>query len=151
MVCPREDIGLWESVSARAARIPNLEFIERVPYHEIQSVYDDAKIFVNTSEWEGWPNSFIQSGLGAAALLSLQVNPDRLFETYALGRFCDGEFGGMERAARGMLGSPEELGKMQRESERFVAELHDNPKEAAAFLAGLGKSELSPTPRPPRA
>lgn len=145
MVCPREDIGLWESVNARAAGLPNLEFIERVPYHEIQSVYDDAQIFVNTSEWEGWPNSFIQSGLGSTALLSLQVNADRLFETYGLGRFCGGDFGRLERAAGEMLGSPEELDKMQRESARFVAELHDNRKEATAFLAGI-----SPTPQPPR-
>ncbi len=139
MVCPREDIGLWETVRARAEGIPNVEFIERVPYHEIQNVYDDARIFVNTSEWEGWPNSFIQSGLGSTALLSLQVNPDKLFETYALGKFCGGDFQRLEQAAREMLGAPEELEKMQRESERFVAELHDNAKETTAFLSGLSE------------
>lgn len=137
MVCPREDAALYESVSARAEGIANVEFIERVPYHEIQRVYDGAKIFVNTSEWEGWPNSFIQSGLGGAALLSLAVNPDRLFETYALGRFCAGDAGRMAGEARAMLADPEALAMMQRESSRFVAEMHDNRKETAAFLAGI--------------
>ena len=138
MVCPREDVALWNSVTSRAAGIPNVEFIERVPYHEIQRVYDEAKIFVNTSEWEGWPNSFIQSGLGGTALLSLVVNPDRLFETYALGRFCAGDAGRMATEARTMLGDPEALEKMQQESTRFVAEMHDNRKETSAFLAGIG-------------
>lgn len=138
MVCPREDVALWNSVSIRAAGIPNVEFIERVPYHEIQRVYDEAKLFVNTSEWEGWPNSFIQSGLGGTALLSLAVNPDRLFETYALGRFCAGDAGCMLAEARTMLGDPDALDKMQQESARFVAEMHDNRKETAAFLAGIG-------------
>lgn len=144
MVCPREDVALWNAVSARAAEFPNLEFIERVPYHEIQSVYDAANIFVNTSEWEGWPNSFIQSGLGGTALLSLDVNPDGLFESYSLGRFCDGDFDRMVSAAREMLGAPDELKGMQRESTRFVTEMHDNRKETAAFLAGLGVADVNP-------
>ncbi|MEN9469226.1 MAG: hypothetical protein RL630_959, partial [Verrucomicrobiota bacterium] len=90
MVCPREDVVLWESVAARAAGMPNLRFIEKVPYHEIQAHYDVARVFVNTSEWEGWPNSFIQAGLGGAALLSLDVNPDGIFEQFGLGRFAGG-------------------------------------------------------------
>jgi glycosyltransferase involved in cell wall biosynthesis len=148
MVCPREDAVLWESVRARAEAIPNLEFIERIPYHEIQAVYDSAKIFVNTSEWEGWPNSFIQSGLGETALLSLDVNPDGLFGRYALGRFCGGDPARMIEDARSMLGSAEELAHMQKECARFVAGMHDNRKETTAFLAGL--DELSRSPRPPR-
>ena len=138
MVCPREDVALWNSVSARAAEIPNIEFIERVPYHEIQRVYDEAKVFVNTSEWEGWPNSFIQSGLGRTAILSLAVNPDRLFQTYALGRFCSGDVESMAEEAGTMLADPGALENMQRESARFVAELHDNKRETSAFLAGIG-------------
>lgn len=144
MVCPREDVGLWNAVRERAAGLPNLEFIERVPYHEIQSVYDAARIFVNTSEWEGWPNSFIQSGLGETALLSLDVNPDGLFESYQLGTFCRGDFPRMVSAARRMLESAEELREMQREAGRFVAEMHDNQKETGAFLAGLDVSVVSP-------
>ncbi|MBE2205384.1 MAG: glycosyltransferase family 4 protein [Chthoniobacterales bacterium] len=142
MVCPREDVGLWNAVHARALELPNLEFIERVPYHEIQGVYDSAHIFVNTSEWEGWPNSFIQAGLGGTALLSLDVNPDGLFESYTLGKFCGGDFEGMVTAAAGMLAHGEELRDMQREAARFVAEMHDNQKETSAFLAGLREAKI---------
>lgn len=137
MVCPNEDAGLWESVRRRATGLANLEFIERVPYHEIQAVYDSAKIFVNTSEWEGWPNSFIQSGLGRTALLSLDVNPDRLFEEFRPGVFAAGRFDGMVEGARHLLGHPAELAEAQAGAARFVAELHDNAKETNAFLKGL--------------
>ncbi|MEI6035984.1 MAG: glycosyltransferase family 4 protein [Verrucomicrobiae bacterium] len=137
MVCPREDIRLWDSVSARAAGIPNIEFIERVPYHEIQDVYDGAKIFVNTSEGEGWPNSFIQSGLGAAALLSLDVNPDGLFETYRLGEFAAGDFERLVAGASSLLSNETALAMAQAECMRFVRDLHDNGREADAFLAGI--------------
>ncbi|MCX6973016.1 MAG: glycosyltransferase family 4 protein [Verrucomicrobia bacterium] len=137
MVCPREDVGLWESVAARAGKLKNLRFIEKVPYHEIQSHYDAARVFVNTSEWEGWPNSFIQAGLGRAALLSLAVNPDGIFERFGLGWFAGGDMEKLKSQAQAMLGDAAGLERMQEGCARFVAEMHDNAKETEAFLAGL--------------
>lgn len=137
MVCPPENRELWESVASRAARLFNLRFIESVPYHEIQRRYDAARVFVNTSEWEGWPNSFIQAGLGGAALLSLAVNPDGIFERFGLGRFAGGDFEKLISDARGMIKDASELERMQAGCARFVAEMHDNAKETEAFLAGL--------------
>jgi len=134
MVCPREDIALWEAVSERARQMPNVDFIERVPYHEIQGVYDRAKVFVNTSEWEGWPNSFIQAGLGRAALLSLDVNPDGLFQRFRLGLFADGSFERMVAHAKSLVAAPEQTRAMQAEVERFVLEMHSNDRETSAFL-----------------
>ena len=138
MICPREDEGLWQSVAQRARGLGNLEFIERVPYREIQAHYDTAKIFVNTSSYEGWPNSFIQSGLGGTALLSLDVNPDQLFERFSPGFFAHGGFEAFVNAAKEMLESSENLRAAQFGCERFVAELHDNARNVDAFLAAIG-------------
>jgi glycosyltransferase involved in cell wall biosynthesis len=137
MICPAENRGLWVEISARAKRIANLIFIESVPYHEIQGRYDAARVFVNTSEWEGWPNSFIQAGLGRTALLSLDVNPDGIFERFGLGVFADGDFEKLKLAARRIVGDAVALERMQEGCARFVAEMHDNRKETEAFLAGL--------------
>jgi len=137
MICPREDVALWESVATRARGLANLEFIERVPYREIQAQYDAARIFVNTSTAEGWPNSFIQAGLGGAALLSLEVNPDELFERFSPGAFAAGDFETLVEGAENLLGSPEGLRAAQAGCERFVVELHDNARNVDAFLAGL--------------
>lgn len=137
MICPGEDRDLWNEVLRRAGEIPNLEFIETVPYHEIQRYYDAARVFVNTSEWEGWPNSFIQAGLGRTALLSLDVNPDGIFERFALGSFAGGDMDKLKASASEMLADESRLLTMQEGCARFVAEMHDNVKEADAFLAGL--------------
>jgi glycosyltransferase involved in cell wall biosynthesis len=137
MVCPREDVGLWDSVAKRAASLPNLRFIEKVPYHEIQSHYDAARVFVNTSEWEGWPNSFIQAGLGRTALLSLAVNPDGIFERFGLGCYSAGDFEKLKVDARSMIANAAVLEGMQSGCARFVAEMHDNDKETEAFLEGI--------------
>ena len=137
MICPREDVTLWESVARRAALLPQLRFIEKVPYHEIQHHYDQARIFVNTSEWEGWPNSFIQSGQGRTALLSLDVNPDGIFEKFGLGNFAEGDMQKLQSGAKSMMSDSGKLQLMQESCARFVAEMHNNAKETAAFISAI--------------
>jgi glycosyltransferase involved in cell wall biosynthesis len=137
MICPAENRGLWDEVSARAGGCANLTFVESVPYHRIQEHYDRARIFVNTSEWEGWPNSFIQAGLGRAALLSLDVNPDGIFETFGLGMFAAGDRERFVEAAREMLADPVRLRSMQDGCAAFVEQMHDNARETEIFLSGL--------------
>ncbi|HEY8903093.1 MAG TPA: glycosyltransferase family 4 protein [Chthoniobacterales bacterium] len=137
MICPREDVALWESVAARAKGMRNVEFIERVPYREIQSQYDEARVFVNTSTFEGWPNSYIQAGLGGAALLALDVNPDGLFERFSPGIFAQGNFESLVNGASRLLDDHAALEQARWGCERFVAELHDNARNVDAFLDGL--------------
>jgi hypothetical protein len=137
MVCPPENLELWESVASRARKISNLKFIKSIPYHEIQHRYDAARVFVNTSEWEGWPNSFIQSGLGCTALLSLDVNPDGIFERFGLGCFAGGSMEKLKADALKMMADGAGLNHMQEGCARFVAEMHDNAKETQAFMKGL--------------
>ncbi len=101
--------------SAPALRgTPILPSAKACLYHQIQDHYDAARIFVNTSDWEGWPNSFIQAGLGRAALLSLDVNPDSLFQKYALGAFAAGNFDSFKASARAMISDSGALAAMQR-------------------------------------
>ena len=137
MICPAQDRGLWEKIAARAGTLPNVQFVESVPYHRGQQEYDRARVFVNTSSWEGWPNSFIQAGLGGVALLSLEVNPDDIFGTFRPGVFAAGDFAALVAGARQMMQDASALEAMQAGCERFVVEMHDNVKETAAYLRGL--------------
>jgi hypothetical protein len=137
MICPGEDRALFERTAARASTMPQVEFIERVPYHEVQRHYDAARIFVNTSDWEGWPNSFIQAGQGASALLSWKVRPDSLFDDFQLGFCADGDPAKFFEAAGHMLQHPVEVESMGLECERFVHDLHNNSRETRSFLSAL--------------
>ena len=52
---------LFESIKARAERIQNVEFLGFVPFSGTEEYFDRASVFVNTSESEGFPNTFLQA------------------------------------------------------------------------------------------
>lgn len=139
MIAPNENAALWQSISERAARLPNVTFIERVPYHEVQKYYDRAHVFVNTSTWEGFANAFIQAGQGEAALLSLVVNTDQLLTRFGAGICADDDVEKFVEAARRLFSDSTMRRERQLGAARFVAEWHDNDRNVDAFLAGLPK------------
>lgn len=138
MICTPHDRELFASVKDRASRLPNVEFIEGAAYRDIQGHFNSAKIFVNTSSHEGVPNTFIHAGFGRAAIASLEIDPDRMFETFAAGVQAHGDYGWLLSGVRELLGDPAKLSAAASESARYVREWHDNERNIAAFLRGLG-------------
>ena len=53
--------GMFSQIREAAKEIPNLEFIGYVPFAQVEAYFDRARVFVNTSDFEGFPNTFLQS------------------------------------------------------------------------------------------
>jgi hypothetical protein len=137
MICPREDEELWQSVFERAAEMPNLIFHERIPYHEIQQSYDRARFLVSTSEAEGFPNVMIQAAQGGAGILSLELDPDGLINTFGAGFSLRGNFERFVATTRKLLAEVEISQRMGDGAEMMIAKWLDNGKNTEAFLEGL--------------
>ncbi len=137
MIAPNENAELWQSIAARAAKLKNVTFIERVPYGEVQAWYDRAEVFVNTSTWEGFANSFIQAGQGGAAILSLNVNTDRLLTRFHAGVCADDDAARFLEMARSLFTDPKLRCEMQAGAVRFVTEWHDNAPNVDCFVSAL--------------
>jgi glycosyltransferase involved in cell wall biosynthesis len=80
-----EDPQLAARVAARAATIPNLRFAGFVPYAGIAAAFARARILVNTSTYEGFPNTFVLAWLHGAVVVSLGVDPDAALSRDGLG------------------------------------------------------------------
>lgn len=55
------ETSLFDAIRIRAEALPNVEFMGFMPYPEVERLFDDASILVNTSESEGFPNTFLQA------------------------------------------------------------------------------------------
>lgn len=137
MICSVQDRPLWESIQARASKLANVEFLERVPYRDIQAHFNASRIFVNTSASEGVPNTFIHSGLGRTAIASLAVDPDGMFEVFGAGICASGHPEKLTRTIAKWMADAAALRRAQDECARFVREWHDNTHNVNTFLAGL--------------
>lgn len=77
--------AMFEQIRQEASAIPNLTFHGRVPYHEVGPHYGRAQVFVNTSDSEGFPNSYLQAWIRGTPVVSF-FDPDDVIRREHLGR-----------------------------------------------------------------
>jgi glycosyltransferase involved in cell wall biosynthesis len=88
MICQHSlDEDGYPDLIESASKLPNLEFLKRVPFQDVDAYFEKALIFINTSDSEGFPNTFVQSCKAGTAILSLNVNPDGFLDKHQCG-FC---------------------------------------------------------------
>ncbi|MEJ5359054.1 MAG: glycosyltransferase family 4 protein [Desulfobacterales bacterium] len=75
---------LFERVKKEAASISNLAFQGAIPYRDIGKYFDRAKIFINTSDLEGFPNSYLQSWARGVPVIAF-FDPENLMGREKLG------------------------------------------------------------------
>jgi glycosyltransferase involved in cell wall biosynthesis len=81
-----------------ACNIKNITIIDFVSFRDIDNYFRKAKLFLNTSEEEGFPNTFIQACKNKTPIISLSVNPNNFLTVYNAGRFCNDDTTEMNRA-----------------------------------------------------
>jgi glycosyltransferase involved in cell wall biosynthesis len=77
--------GLYQEIRARAARVGNLTFHGALPYRATNRVFDRARVLVNTSEIEGFPNSYLQAWIRGVPVVSF-FDPDNVIQREGLGQ-----------------------------------------------------------------
>lgn len=82
---PGEDAALAQRVAARAGGLPNLQFEGFVPYRQMSEYFQHARLLINTSTYEGFPNTFVLAWLHGAVVVSLGVDPDGQLTRAGLG------------------------------------------------------------------
>ena len=128
MICQRAiKDKQYDNFVAKAKQINNLEFIQRVPFHKIHEHFLQAKVFVNTSDYEGFPNTFIQACKCTTPILSLNVNPDGFLDKYKCGMCANGDWELFVDMLKKIL-NPETAHELSNNARKYVEEHHDVTK-----------------------
>lgn len=128
----REYPDIFREIEFRASNIPNITFLGQVPYSEIQQYYNLARIFVNTSDSEGFPNSFLQSWAAGTPVLSF-FDPDRLIEKFDLGISVK-SFAEMSDALRVLLSNQDLWQNKSNNAVQFIRERFDRELVISEYL-----------------
>ena len=67
----------------------NVIYKESLLFDELNTIFNQSKVFVNTSLYEGFPNTFLQAGYFSVPVLSLHVNPNNFITEHTCGIFCE--------------------------------------------------------------
>lgn len=125
MICPRATgDDRYDELLSLAQAVENLDFLAGVPFVETEDYFRRAKVFVNTSDAEGFPNTFIQAGKAAAPILSLNVNPDGFLDRYSCGLCCGGDLQRLADSLR-LMPAEDRFEGMGRNARKYVLEHHD--------------------------
>jgi len=81
------DEALYRKVRAEALALPNVEFVGEVPFEEMPAMYARTWVLVNTSESEGFPNTFLEAWAREIPVVAA-VDTDGLLSKGGLGFYC---------------------------------------------------------------
>jgi len=123
---PREG---WDALAAAvavgAARLPNLELLAPRDRDSLLDLYPRAVAVVNTSAFEGFPNTFMEAWAAGAPVVSLNVDPDDVLATHRIGEVAGGSIDALADAARRMWANRDRPWPQAAAARRYLAENHD--------------------------
>ena len=78
------DESYYGQIERRALSIPNLTFHGKIPYVDVGRLFGRTKLFANTSEVEGFPNTFLQAWARGIPVVTM-FDPDGMVARNQLG------------------------------------------------------------------
>jgi glycosyltransferase involved in cell wall biosynthesis len=137
--------ALAQEVEQAARGLPNVELLEARPRAALDELYAQAVAVVNTSRFEGFPNTFMEGWAQGAAALSLNVDPDGVITRWRLGAHARGSLDELVEAAR-RLWARRGDSATSAAARRYVAEHHD-PHVVGDQWAELVRELVAARPR----
>ncbi len=145
MVAMRDRLheDLWGRIQRRASALPNVTLRHNVARHETDGLFAEAKLFVNTSTYEGFPNTFVEAAMHGMPIVSLIVNPDHVLTDKGIGRCAEGSFEQLVNDARALSTTDGTWSDYARRARAYAMQHHDI-RRSALDLKSLVTSLVSP-------
>jgi glycosyltransferase involved in cell wall biosynthesis len=78
--------GYQSTLYGKINRVNNLKYLGKLSQDKINKIIAQSKLFINTSKWEGFPNTFIQAWFRKTPVVSLHCDPDNVIRDFKCGK-----------------------------------------------------------------
>lgn len=126
---------LFAATRRDSAALSNLLFHGRVAYHDVNDYYERARVFVNTSDSEGFPNSYLQAWRRGVPTVSF-FDPDGLIRRFGLGHAAS-SLVDMASAVDRLVHRPDEWAAASRRCQQFMDERYGDETVLKPYLEAL--------------
>ena len=131
----RGEERLYADVERAALEQRNVIFHGRLPYARASALYARARLLVNTSEVEGFPNSYLQAWMHGVPVVT-QIDPDGVIGREGLG-IAARSFNGLRAAVEVLLRQPALWQAASERCRAYMAREHGDEKVLAPYLAAF--------------
>jgi glycosyltransferase involved in cell wall biosynthesis len=132
----------FERIANEAKTLPNVVMTGAVPYDAVGDWFERSRIHVNTSDSEGFPNTFLQAWTRSVPVVSF-FDPDGLIERRNLGRRCV-DLDDMCAAIGRLLRDPAASAAIGERARAFVSSQYSAQHIARKYLELLDRRSASP-------
>jgi glycosyltransferase involved in cell wall biosynthesis len=129
----REAQPEMEALLERARHMPNVEVLDPRPRAQLAVLIERAVAIVNTAEYEGMPNVFLEGWARGVPALAYSHDPDGVVAKHGLGAFADGSFDRLVELARAQWASRGQQHEVAARCIEYVRGHHDSEVVVAAW------------------
>ncbi len=125
MVMPTGTDNSYDTrVRVKAHSLNNVELHGAVPLKETGAFFERAFVHVNTSDFEGFPNTFLQAAAAGIPVVSLNVDPGGVFEREGFGLCAQGDLEVMSGMIAGLCGDEKQRIEMGERGRAYIRAHH---------------------------
>jgi glycosyltransferase involved in cell wall biosynthesis len=126
MICNNFDPASWEQLKASLPQ--NVELIESVPADKMTDYYNASRIFLSTSVYEGFPNTFLQAASCKVPVISMCSNPNGMLTVYNAGMLTGENVETCVNAIKELSGDEKKYKTMSEAAFAYVLQFHESGK-----------------------
>lgn len=146
MICSHaSDEEYYNSIKKKAVAVNNLNFIEFVNFYDVDAYFEHAGIFINTSEYEGYPQVFIHAVMNSVPIVSLKVNPDDFITSFECGLVCNDDFKKLNSQINRLLDDRNLYRKLSNNSYEYYSSYHNLEKNISILLENINQVNSNET------
>ncbi|MCK9532416.1 MAG: glycosyltransferase [Gammaproteobacteria bacterium] len=130
----------WQaSLETQMALAPQLSYLGAQPQEEVNRLLAEAHLLVNTSEYEGFSNTFIQAWMRQVPVVSLNVNPDGVFDGERMGLCAHGDYPTLRDGIARLIAEPQRLRAIARRAQtQAIADYSERNMQPLLRLIAAG-------------